>query len=68
VPGYRSRFVVRPGISGFAQVRLGYAEGFALTARKTRLDLLYIRKAGWWLEMRILWRTLVVMATGYGAR
>jgi lipopolysaccharide/colanic/teichoic acid biosynthesis glycosyltransferase len=68
VPGYRSRFVVRPGISGFAQVRLGYAEGFALTARKTRLDLLYIRKAGWWLEMRILWRTLVVMVTGYGAR
>jgi lipopolysaccharide/colanic/teichoic acid biosynthesis glycosyltransferase len=68
VPGYRSRYSVRPGISGFAQVRLGYAEGFELTARKTRLDLLYIRKASWWLEIRILWRTLVVMATGYGAR
>lgn len=68
VPGYRHRYAVRPGISGIAQVRLGYAEGFELTARKTRLDLLYIRKASWWLEMRILWRTMVVMATGFGAR
>lgn len=68
VPGYRSRYSVRPGISGWAQVRLGYAEGFELTAEKTRLDLLYIRKAGWWLEMRILWRTVVVIVTGFGAR
>lgn len=68
VPGYRRRYSVRPGISGIAQVRLGYAEGFELTVRKTRLDLLYIRKACWWLEMRILWRTVIVMATGFGAR
>jgi lipopolysaccharide/colanic/teichoic acid biosynthesis glycosyltransferase len=68
VPGYRKRHVIRPGISGYAQVRLGYAEGFELTARKTRLDLLYIRRAGWWLEYRVLMRTFVVMATGFGAR
>lgn len=68
VPGYRARHSVRPGISGLAQVRLGYAEGFELTAQKTRFDLFYIRNAGWWLELQILWRTLVVMATGFGAR
>ncbi len=68
IPGYRKRHVVRPGISGFAQVRLGYAEGFELTARKTRLDLIYIRRAGWWLEYRVLLRTFWVMATGFGAR
>jgi lipopolysaccharide/colanic/teichoic acid biosynthesis glycosyltransferase len=68
VPGYRKRHAVRPGISGYAQVRLGYAEGFELTARKTRLDLLYVRRAGWWLEWRVLRRTLWVMATGFGAR
>lgn len=68
VPGYRNRYSVRPGISGWAQVRLGYAEGFELTAEKTRLDLLYIRRAGWWLEMRILWRTIAVIVTGFGAR
>ena len=68
VPGYRSRYSVRPGISGWAQVRMGYAEGCDLTAEKTRLDLAYIRDAGWWLEARILWRTAVVMLTGFGAR
>jgi lipopolysaccharide/colanic/teichoic acid biosynthesis glycosyltransferase len=68
VPGYRARHCVRPGISGFAQVKLGYAEGFELTARKTRYDHVYIRKAGWQLECRILRRTLRVLRTGFGAR
>ena len=68
VPGYRARHAVRPGISGYAQVRLGYAEGFELTARKTMLDLEYIARAGWRLEALILRQTIVVVSTGFGAR
>ena len=68
VPRYRERLSVRPGISGLAQVRMGYAEGIGLTARKARLDQVYIRKAGWRLEMLILRRTFLVMASGFGAR
>ena len=68
VPRYRERLSVRPGISGLAQVRMGYAEGIGLTARKARLDQVYIRNAGWRLEMLILRRTLLVMASGFGAR
>lgn len=68
VPGYRARHAVRPGISGLAQVRMGYAEGAEQTRIKTRTDLAYIRSAGWRVEAYILRRTLKVMATGFGAR
>lgn len=68
VPGYRQRHAVRPGISGFAQVTLGYAVGEAAFARKARADLVYIRAAGWRLEAWIWWRTIVTVLTGAGAR
>lgn len=68
VPNYALRHAIRPGISGLAQVRMGYAEGFELTARKTRLDLIYLNHAGWRLEWLVLRRTFMVLATGFGAR
>ena len=67
VPRYNERHGVRPGISGLAQVRMGYAEGVALTARKARLDMIYIRRAGWRMEWLILRRTVIVLLTGFGA-
>lgn len=67
IPGYRNRHVIRPGISGYAQVRLGYAEGSDMAARKTRLDHVYIRKAGWRVELSILLRTFSVIRNGFGA-
>jgi lipopolysaccharide/colanic/teichoic acid biosynthesis glycosyltransferase len=68
VPGYRDRHAVRPGISGLAQVRMGYAEGVEMTARKTRQDLVYIRRAGWRLEAYVIARTFGVLSNGFGAR
>jgi hypothetical protein len=46
IPGYRRRYAVRPGISGLAQVELGYVHGRDGASRKTALDLHYIRHAG----------------------
>lgn len=68
IPGYRARHAVRPGISGLAQVVQGYAEGVEMTARKTRYDLAYIRRAGWRLEAFVVARTVLVVLTGFGAR
>jgi lipopolysaccharide/colanic/teichoic acid biosynthesis glycosyltransferase len=69
VPGYRARHAVRPGLSGLAQVRLGYAEGTAATVRKTRQDLVYVKRASASLELAILLRTLpVVVANARDAR
>lgn len=68
IPDYASRHAVRPGISGLAQVLNGYADCGETTRLKLARDLEYIRDAGFAMELRILWRTLYVVATGYGAQ
>ena len=68
VPNYAKRHAVRPGMSGLAQVRMGYAEGLERTLRKARLDLIYIRRSGWRMEAHVLARTITVLATGFGAK
>lgn len=66
VPGYRERHRMRPGITGLAQVDLGYAQGLDATLEKTRLDLRYIAEAGPALDLYILRRTIAVVLSGDG--
>ncbi|MEM1159437.1 MAG: sugar transferase [Pseudomonadota bacterium] len=68
VPGYRRRHAMRPGITGLAQVDNGYAEGITATSVKTEHDLRYIATASLSTDFYVLWRTVKVMATGFGAR
>ncbi|MDJ1017529.1 MAG: sugar transferase [Paracoccaceae bacterium] len=68
VPGYADRFQVKPGITGLAQVRGGYAEGGRAVERKARFDRYYVRKGSAALDFYILWRTCRVMVTGFGAK
>ena len=65
---YGERFRVRPGITGLAQVYAGYADTARLVRRKAYLDRLYVRKSRIRLDLLILWRTLIVVLTGFGAR
>ena len=68
IPAYRQRHMVRPGITGLAQVDGGYAEGVDATVEKTRHDLRYIRGSGIAMGFYVLWRTIHVVCTGFGAR
>ncbi|HSF95293.1 MAG TPA: sugar transferase [Thermohalobaculum sp.] len=68
IPGYRQRHIMRPGITGLAQVDGGYAEGIDATVQKTRDDLRYIRGVGIGMELYVIWRTIIVVFTGFGAR
>lgn len=58
VPGYCSRYTVRPGISGLAQVSLGYVEGVEATRAKTNIDQYYIRNVGFALDTKIVVKTI----------
>ncbi|MEM8552093.1 MAG: sugar transferase [Pseudomonadota bacterium] len=62
VPGYAARHGVRPGLTGLAQVREGYCEGFDGAARKTAADLDYIASEDAWLDGKIVLRTVAVIA------
>lgn len=66
IPEYRDRHHIRPGISGLAQVELGYAQGFEETRSKAQADLYYIRNAGFLLELRIVGKTIMTILTKSG--
>jgi len=57
-PNVDSRLAVRPGITGSAQVRLGYDTTPAQFRRKLNVDLEYIRTRSPWLDLRIILQTL----------
>ena len=63
-PLFRLRTLVKPGITGWAQIQQGYANSFADSLRKLELDLFYIMKHSVRLDLQILMKTFLVLFTG----
>jgi len=68
IPFYRYRHVVKPGISGWAQVNQGHVADVDQVHRKLQYDFYYIKYFSPWLDLLILLRTIKTMLTGWGAR
>ena len=68
IPFYRYRHVVKPGISGWAQVNQGHVAGVADVDRKLQYDFYYIKYFSPWLDLLIVFRTIRTLFTGFGAR
>ena len=68
LPFYRYRHVVKPGISGWAQVNQGHVAEVEEVHRKLQYDFYYIKYFSPWLDLLILLRTVKTMLTGWGAR
>jgi exopolysaccharide biosynthesis polyprenyl glycosylphosphotransferase len=68
IPFYGYRHLVKPGISGWAQVTQGYADSEAGTRDKLEYDLYYAKHCSFWLDMLIGIRTFRILITGDGAR
>lgn len=68
VPHYHKRFSVRPGITGLAQVRGGYADSPSAVCRKARYDSFYIQNRSFLLELFIIASTFGVVFSGLGQR
>ncbi|MED4299088.1 exopolysaccharide biosynthesis polyprenyl glycosylphosphotransferase [Geobacillus stearothermophilus] len=65
IPGFIDRLQVKPGITGWAQVNGGYD----ITPReKLELDRYYINNMSFWLDLKIILKTIKVCLTGDGAR
>jgi exopolysaccharide biosynthesis polyprenyl glycosylphosphotransferase len=57
VPFYRARLLVKPGITGWAQINFGYASTIDETIVKLEYDLYYIQRRNLWLDIVIILRT-----------
>ncbi|QSR36063.1 glycosyl transferase [Marinobacterium iners] len=68
IPFYAYRHVVKPGITGWAQVMQGYAGDSDETRIKIEHDFYYIKHFSLWVDLLIVLRTLRVILTGFGAR
>jgi lipopolysaccharide/colanic/teichoic acid biosynthesis glycosyltransferase len=68
IPFYRYRYVVKPGITGWAQVNQGYVSGVDQIALKLQYDFYYIKNFSAWLDVLIFFKTLKTMFTGSGSR
>lgn len=68
IPFYDLRHLVRPGITGWAQVNYHYADDAADTIEKLSYDLYYIQHMSPVLDLQILWKSVWTVLTGSGAR
>lgn len=68
IPFYRYRHIVKPGISGWAQVMHGYASDEDETKVKLEHDFFYIKNFSLTLDLLIVIKTIQTMVTGFGAR
>ncbi len=64
VPHYKLRHLVRPGITGWAQINYRYAASLEDSAEKLRYDLYYVKYGGLLLDLQIIIRTIGVMMRG----
>ena len=60
-PLYHLRFLARPGLTGWDQVHNSYPYTLEGQLRKFRFDLYYLKNASVWLDLMILWKTIMVM-------
>lgn len=66
IPLYKKRLRVRPGITGWAQVKHKYDESIEDVKMKLKYDLYYIENMSIRMDLRILFRTIFVVLFGKG--
>jgi sugar transferase (PEP-CTERM system associated) len=67
-PYYGQRLVVRPGLTGWAQIKAPYASSFEESIEKLKYDLYYIKNMSLFLDISILLSTARIVLLGRGAR
>lgn len=68
IPFYFYRHIVRPGMSGWAQMQQGHVTDLQAVNEKLAYDFYYIKNFSAWLDIIIAIRTVAVMASGFGSK
>ncbi|MFC1549254.1 sugar transferase [Nitrospirota bacterium] len=68
IPFYQLRHIVKPGITGWAQINYRYGASEEDALEKLQYDLFYIKNLGFMIDLQILFKTVKVVLFGAGAR
>ena len=66
IPFYNERHLVKPGVTGWAQINFRYGFSEDDSATKLRYDLYYIKNKSIWMDLAIILKTAKAMTTGLG--
>ena len=58
IPYYDYRYLIKPGLSGWAQVNYPYGSSIEDSKKKTSYDLYYLRNFSIWLDFLIMFKTI----------
>lgn len=64
IPYYALRMSIRPGVTGWAQIKYGYAVNQEDVTEKIRYDLYYIKNRSLWLDLKIILDTIKLILLG----
>ena len=67
IPNYRLRYLMRPGLSGWAQVNYPYGASIEDTENKLSYDLYYLRNFSTFLDILILFKTIKIVFKASGS-
>jgi sugar transferase (PEP-CTERM system associated) len=68
IPYYQLRHTIRPGITGWAQIRYRYANSLDDAREKLRYDLFYIKNMSIGLDLLVFFQTIKVILFSQGAK
>ena len=66
IPFYDQRHLIRPGVTGWAQVHYGYADDKADSVEKLAFDLFYVKNLSPWIDIHILLKSVWTVLSGFG--
>lgn len=67
IPYYPLRHIIKPGITGWAQINYGYANSLEHTIEKLQYDLFYIKNMSWVLDCLIILETVKTVLVRRGS-
>lgn len=68
IKNYELRQLVKPGLTGYSQIRLGYVSDDIGTKKKLTMDLHYIKRKSFFVDLKVIIQTISVVIKGTGAR
>lgn len=68
LPFYHYRHIIKPGVTGWAQINQGHVANVHEVRQKLHYDFYYVKNFSFWLDMLIIIRTAQTMLTGRGAK
>jgi lipopolysaccharide/colanic/teichoic acid biosynthesis glycosyltransferase len=68
IPFYSERFAVKPGITGWAQIKYPYGASEQDALEKLKYDLFYIKNMSLVMDLMIIFHTVKIVLIGRGAR